>query len=103
MTRQWLTIRLVTPAAAAWLWGISTARMRRLRLDGKLRTRTVRWGGKPFQAYEFESLRERWGDPDPDRLDMTVKVEWGDLTVPRDVGGVKWVLHEVLPHVEWED
>lgn len=95
MSRQAPTIRLVTPAAAAYLWRISEARMRRLRLDGELRTRTVRWGSKPFHAYEFESLRERWGEPDADRLDLSLTVKWTDATA-----AVTWELIAVLPRVE---
>ena len=95
MSRQAPNIQLVTPAAAAYLWRISEARMRQLRLDGELKTRVVRWGNKPFHAYTVESCRARWGDPDSDRLDLTLTVEWIDATA-----AVTWELIAVLPRVE---
>ena len=66
---------LVTPSAAAYLWRISDARLRRLALDGKLPYRTLRnWGGKPSRAYDFDTCRERWGEPDADRLDLLLRL-----------------------------
>ena len=81
-------VRIVSPAAAAFLWGRSEARMRRLRLDGALPTRRVEgWGGKPFLAYSYEACCARWGEPDPDRLAALLNVQVLQIT---SAGSAVW-------------
>ena len=71
--------------------------MRRLRLDGKLATRRVEgWGGRPFRAYSFDDCRARWGEPDPDRLSVLLKVSVQQFTSD---GGAIWELYAVRPMV----
>ena len=97
MAKHAPTIQLVTPRAAAYLWRRTEARMRRLRLDGKLQTRRVEgWGSKPFLAYSFESCRARWGEPDANRLALLLKVEV--LQIAGD-GGAVWELIAPRPIV----
>ena len=68
-------ITIVTPQAASWLWQISDARMRRLALDGKLAYRIVHGlGSKRSRAYDFAACVERWGEPDPDRLEGLLRI-----------------------------
>ena len=58
-------IEIITPEAAAYLFGVADAWLRRLALDGRLPFLTVKTSGrKPSRAYSFAACVERWGDPD---------------------------------------
>ena len=70
--------------------------MRRLRLDGKLKTRRVEGWGKPFLAYSFEDCRARWGEPDAIRLALLLKIE---LLQIAGEGGAVWELIAPRPLV----
>ena len=97
MARSLQTIRVCTPAAASYLWRISDARLRRLALDGALPFRTVKgWGRKACRVYDFEACRARWGEPDPDALDLLLRLE---LIQIANRGGVRFELFTPRPVV----
>ena len=91
------TIRIITPAAACYLWQRSDGLLRRLALDGKLAYRTIHGlGPKPMRGYLFDACVERWGEPDQDRLGFLVTVT--SYQVGKDVGAV-WEILMRRPHV----
>ena len=90
-------LKAATPAAASYLWRISDSRLRRLALDGKLPYRIVTgWGRKPSRAYSFDACVKRWGQPDPDRLCLLLKIELVQITGD---GGTIWELLVTRPVV----
>ena len=93
---------IILPSAAAWLWRISDARLRRLAIDGALPYRRVaRWGaGRPARAYLFEACVARWGEPDPDKLAGLVRIEINQLS---SAGPALWELLALRPLVERGD
>ena len=94
-------IQIVTPAAAAYLFGVSDTRLRRLALDGRIPYLIVRTTGrKPTRAYSFAACVERWGDPDPDRLTLLLRLS---LTQLSDGGAATFDLITTRPWVENAD
>ena len=93
--------RIITPRAAAWLWGKPESWMRRLALDGKLPFRRVKLPGRSrWRAYSVDALIERWGKPDPDKLGKLIQIEIGYWT---DKDGAIWRLYMPRPSIETED
>ena len=96
MPRTPETHAVLTPAAAAYVFGISDARLRRLALDGRLRTRTLTGTGwKPSRVYFLDDLRARWAEV-PDRLDLLLKVSL--LEIGRETGTL-WEVYMPRPRV----
>ena len=101
MPRQAPIVKIVSPAAAAFLWQISDARLRRLALDGAMPYRRIRgWGRKGSRAYLFDACCDRWGSPDPDRLALLQTVS---LLQVSGKGGVIWELTTPMPVVLDQD
>ena len=88
--------KIVSPEAAAYIWRISDARLRRLALDGKLKHVSVTGWGKASRAYSFEACRERWGEPDADRLCLLSRFDLFQVT---GEGGAVWELYVKRPAV----
>lgn len=90
-------IRVVSPEAAAYLWRISDARLRRLALDGKLAHATIKgWGRKPCRCFAFDACVERWGSPDPDRLSLLLCLSLLQVT---SEGAAVWELYVPRPRI----
>ena len=88
-------IVVITPHAAAYVFRVSDARLRRLALDGKLRTRTLSGSGwKPTRVYSFDDCAKRWL-LDLDRLGLLVKLE---LTQIGD-GAATWQVYMARPAI----
>ena len=89
--------QIITPSAAAWLWPVSDARLRRLALDGDLPFVTIRgWGRKPSRAYSFAHCVGRWGDPPADRLALLLRLQLTQIT---GSGGRTWEVMVIRPSV----
>ena len=98
MTRPVETYSLILPHAAAWLFGISETRCRKLALDGKIPWRTVRGSGRrPTRGYLFDALVARWGEPDAERLALLVETTSYQMT---SEGAALWHVLSAAPYVE---
>ena len=87
---------VITPHAAAYVFRISDARLRRLALDGRLRTRTLAGSGwKPCRVYDVDELSSRW-EADTDRLRLLLKVEIFQVL---RTGGAVWQVYMPRPAV----
>ena len=94
-------IKIITPAAAAWVWRCGDAKLRHLALAGKLPFRFVKLPGRArWRAYSVASLIEILGEPDPDRLGLLLRV---DLLQVAGGSGAHWILFMPRPSVETED
>ena len=72
--------------------------MRRLALDGVLPFRTLHgWGRKASRAYLFDACRDRWGEPDADRLGMLLSIPTLQVT---SAGSVIWEVMVTRPVVQ---
>ena len=92
-------VSLILPNAAAWVFGVSEARMRRLALDGVLPYRTVRGIGRPCRGYLLDALHERW-EADPDRLGM---LHIFDTLHVRSRGAVNCEIYAAPPRVDYHE
>ena len=96
MAREPETFRVLTPAAASYVFGVSDARLRRLALDGALPFRTLAGTGwQPCRVFRFEDCAARW-EPDLDRLGLLLKVSL--LQLGRG-GAMRWEVYMPRPHV----
>ena len=89
---------IITPKAAAYLFGVSDARMRDLagskRLDFRLLSGL---SPRPMRAYLLEACIERWGEPDRDRLALLRESRIVQIT---SGGGIEWILYSPVLYVE---
>ena len=95
------TFPIVTPQAAAYLFGVSDARLGRLALDGRIPYLMVRSSGrKPCRSYSLAACAERWGEPDPDRLSLMLRLPLLQIT---GAGGAVFDLIMPRPVIETAD
>ena len=98
MAKKPKRIRVLTPAAAAYAFGVADATLRQLAIRGKIEHWTIKaTGWKTSRAFSYESLVARWGEPDPVRLALLTEIE---LLQATSQGATIWQLLIPTPQIE---
>ncbi len=93
-------IRVITPAAAAYLWRKSPVTLHNLDA-GFAGVWLKESGRKPCRLFSFKTLCERWGEPDDNRLAM-LEIRELPMHITSD-GGTVWELVSPRPMVVDQD